>query len=673
MSDHSRVEEIFLAALECRNPHDCVDYLNEVCRGDLELKAQVERLLLAHPQAERLLEPGRAPAVKTADFNPPADGPETIIGGRYKLLEPIGEGGMGTVFMAQQIEPVKRLVALKVIKPGMDSKQILARFEAERQALALMDHPNIAKVLDGGMTEGSRPFFVMELVRGLPITRFCDERRLTPRERLQLFTPVCQAIGHAHQKGVIHRDIKPNNVLIAQYDGRPVPKVIDFGIAKATGQALTEKTLVTGFGAVVGTVEYMSPEQAELNQLDIDTRSDVYSLGVLLYELLTGTTPIEQQRLGHAAILEMLRVVREEEPQRPSTRLSTSQSLPSIAANRGIEPKTLTGMLRNELDWIVMKALEKDRNRRYASPTAFVDDIERYLRQDVVLARPPSSAYRLRKFIRRHRAGALLFLSFVVMFATLVSASFWQAVVARRAERIAIDLKNDAEAARADESAARKSAEARVFGTKFQTLAAHPTHMALGDARAADRREDVLRLAYLLRAVPDHAPAWRDHLVMTLILAGRSISPLADLPDRHGFDVEWAKPGANGRLIATATAEGSVQVRDYPSLASRFVINPFARVASLDVYREYPVYLGFLDHDRVVWTIANGKLRLWDSTSGRALSPHISSYHPRWSPDGSRVVIRNAGEIHGGLRQQALERQNGPATPSFVGWQPLRE
>jgi WD40 repeat protein len=306
--------------------------------------------------------------------------------------------------MAQQTEPVKRLVAVKLIKAGMDSKQVLARFEAERQALALMDHPNIARVFDAGATAKGRPYFVMELVKGVPLTRYCDEHRLSPKDRLELFVPVCQAIQHAHQKGIIHRDIKPSNVLVALYDGRPVPKVIDFGIAKATGQQLTEHTLVTGFGTVVGTLEYMSPEQAELNQLDIDTRSDVYSLGVLLYELLTGTTPLERKRLKEAAILEVLRLIREEEPPRPSTRLSESkESLPSISAQRQTEPAKLTRLVRGELDWLVMKALEKDRSRRYETANGFAMDVQRYLANEPVLACPPSAWYRLKKFARRNR------------------------------------------------------------------------------------------------------------------------------------------------------------------------------------------------------------------------------------------------------------------------------
>ena len=295
----------------------------------------------------------------------PREQPGTVVAGRYKLLEAIGEGGMGTVWVAEQTQPVRRKVALKLIKPGMDSKSVLARFEAERQALAVMDHPNIAKVLDGGLTETGRPFFVMEYVKGVPITEYCEATRLSVPERLQLFVQVCQAVQHAHQKGIIHRDLKPSNILVAPYDDRLVPKVIDFGLAKAMYQSLTEQTLHTAHETVLGTPLYMSPEQAQLNNLDIDTRSDLYSLGVLLYELLTGTTPLEKQRFKEAAWDEIRRIIREEEPPRPSMRLSSSKMLPSLAAGRQTEPARLTKLVRGELDWIVMKALEKDRTRRY--------------------------------------------------------------------------------------------------------------------------------------------------------------------------------------------------------------------------------------------------------------------------------------------------------------------
>src|SRR6266536_37963 len=289
----------------------------------------------------------------------------------------------------------------------MDTAQVLARFDNERQALAMMDHPNIAQIFDAGATAKRRPYFVMEYIEGAPITQYCDRTRMTTKERLASFLAVCLAVQHAHQKGVIHRDLKPSNVLVALYDGKPVPKVIDFGVAKAAGQPLTDKTLVTGFGAIVGTLEYMSPEQAEINQLDIDTRSDIYSLGVLLYELLAGSPPFSRKELEKAGMLEMLRVIREDEPSKPSTKLSTADGLPTLAANRGTEPAKLTKLVRGELDWIVMKALEKDRNRRYETANSFALDVQRYLADEPVLACPPSAGYRLRKFVRRNRAAVL--------------------------------------------------------------------------------------------------------------------------------------------------------------------------------------------------------------------------------------------------------------------------
>jgi tetratricopeptide (TPR) repeat protein len=462
--DSPKLKTIFTEALVRQEGPERAAYLDEAWRGDPELRAQVEALLRDHERIGRFLgtamgaidspvettgrrsgdpqslDSAEAKAPGTCSAAPVEPGAEvsgTVIG-PYKLLQVIGEGGMGTVYMAEQTQPVRRTVALKLIKAGMDSRQVLARFGTERQALALMDHPNIAKVFDAGTTDSGRPYFVMELVKGIPISRFCDERRLTTRERLELAIPVCQAVQHAHQKGIIHRDIKPSNVLIALYDGQPVPKVIDFGVAKATGSRLTDQTLCTEFGAVVGTLEYMSPEQAELNQLDIDTRSDIYSLGVLLYELLTGSTPLDRNRLKGAAILEMLRVIREEESPRPSLRLSTTEELPNIAACRNIEPRKLSGLVRGELDWIVMKALEKDRNRRYETANSLAADLRRYLDDEPVHACPPSAWYRFGKFARRNEAG-LIMAAVLLLAVTVATAALGWTVRDRAARRTIVE------------------------------------------------------------------------------------------------------------------------------------------------------------------------------------------------------------------------------------------
>jgi eukaryotic-like serine/threonine-protein kinase len=470
------VNEIFVRAIEAGSLSERAAVLDRSCGDDVELRRKVEALLLAHDGAGSFLElpspglvsvrsvtsgegatlplpdSGRSSALideKTERFGPnsiPSDnsvsrplteGPGTRIGS-YKLLQQIGEGGMGVVYMAEQETPVRRKVALKIIKPGMDTGQVVGRFEAERQALALMDHPNIARVFDAGATGTGRPFFVMELVNGVPITEYCDEARLTPHERLELFVPVCRAIQHAHQKGVIHRDVKPSNVLVTLVDGRPVPKVIDFGVAKATGQTLTERSLFTQFGAIVGTLEYMSPEQAELSSQDVDTRSDVFSLGVLLYELLTGSTPLERARLHEAGYAEILRRIREEEPPRPSTRLSDSgEALPSIATRRHTEPAKLTRLVRGELDWIVMKALEKDRSRRYESASGFASDVERYLADEAVEACPPSRRYRMRKFARKNRGALATAAAFAAVLIVAALVAGYLAVRAKTAEALA--------------------------------------------------------------------------------------------------------------------------------------------------------------------------------------------------------------------------------------------
>ena len=427
-------EAIYLEALQKASPEARSAFLDQACAGDPSLRKSIELLLKAHERGGGFLQakpPGLSPTID----QPLTERPGTVIG-PYKLMEQIGEGGMGLVFVAEQQQPVRRKVALKLIKPGMDSREVIARFEAERQALALMDHPNIARVLDAGTTGGNpksearnpkqiqsmksktpnepgpdvsvigasnlelvsdfgfrasdlaspgRPSFVMELVKGVPITQYCDDNRLTPRQRLELFATVCQAVQHAHQKGIIHRDIKPSNVLVTSHDGTPVVKVIDFGVAKAVGQQLTERTIYTALAQMVGTPLYMSPEQAGMSGLDIDTRTDIYSLGVLLYELLTGTTPFGKERLKQAAFDEIRRIICEEEPPKPSTRISTTEAAPSIAACRHTEPAKLAKLVRGELDWIVMKCLEKERSRRYETASGLAMDLQRYLHDEHVL------------------------------------------------------------------------------------------------------------------------------------------------------------------------------------------------------------------------------------------------------------------------------------------------
>jgi serine/threonine protein kinase len=414
--------DLFIAALQRDDPAERAAYLEAACAGDAELRERIDRLLQAHADAGSFLDPPHDPEA-TAE-QPPGERPGGVIG-PYKLLQVLGEGGMGTVFLAEQDAPVRRRVALKVVKAGLDTARVLARFEAERQALALMDHPNIAKVFDAGATPLGRPYFVMELIQGLPINRYCDQERLSPRERLALFLPVCAAVQHAHQKGVIHRDLKPSNILVGLYDGRPVPKVIDFGVAKAAGQRLADRTVFTEAGQMVGTLEYMAPEQAELNNLDIDTRADIYSLGVILYELLAGSPPFTAKQLRGAAFAEMLRIIREVEPPTPSTKLSGSEELPSIAANRKLEPKRLTKLVHGELDWITMKCLEKERGRRYETANGLARDVERYLTDEPVVAGPPSRFYRMRKFLRRNRGSAMAAGSAVVLTFGGLATSNW--------------------------------------------------------------------------------------------------------------------------------------------------------------------------------------------------------------------------------------------------------
>jgi serine/threonine protein kinase/tetratricopeptide (TPR) repeat protein len=454
MGEQFRVAKtIFLEAIDHHAPQLWPAFLQQACAGDDVLRAEVEKLLRAQAALGSFHE-----APPMADHRVTEGAGSTI--GPYKLLEQIGEGAFGIVFWAEQQWPMRRQVALKVLKPGMDTQQIIARFEVERQALALMDHANIARVVDAGATDTGRPFVVMELVKGVPITEFCDINQLAPAARLKLFNDVCHAIQHAHHKGVIHRDIKPTNVLVTLHDGAAVVKVIDFGIAKAMQQKLTERTLFTSHGQMIGTPAYMSPEQAQISALDIDTRTDVYALGVLLYELLTGTTPLEVERLSEAGYAELQRLIREEPAPRPSTRLSSlGDAATVLAGHRGLDVKQLVQLLACDLDWVVMKALEKDRNRRYETPASLAEDIERYLRREAILARPPSTAYKVKKFVQRNRAAVLTGAAIAAALVVGAALAAWQAIVATLAQREAV-------AAVAAEKKARELEQTREAETK---------------------------------------------------------------------------------------------------------------------------------------------------------------------------------------------------------------
>jgi WD40 repeat protein/serine/threonine protein kinase len=601
---------IFLEALDCKGADELMHFLEQACGCDAALRTRVEELLRAHRDAGAFLGGGEKQDA-TCD-QPIAERPGTVIG-PYKLLQEIGEGGMGTVFMAEQTQPVQRKVALKVIKAGMDSRQVIARFEAERQALAMMDHVNIARVLDAGATETGLPYFVMELVHGVPITRYCDDNRLTPRERLELFVPVCSAIQHAHQKGIIHRDVKPSNVMITLYDGKAVPKVIDFGVAKATEQKLTERTLFTQYGTMVGTLEYMSPEQAEMSALGVDTRSDIYSLGVLLYELLTGSTPLSHKRVKEAAYGEILRIIREEEPPKPSTRLSDSgEALASISAQRRMEPAKLTKLVRGELDWIVMKCLEKDRNRRYETASGIAADVRRYLNDEPVQACQPSAWYRFRKFARRNKRA--------VVTATVVALAVVLAVAVLATSTVLIAGALQAETRAKDDLEMALKRERRDACFHRITLA----HREL----SGDNLGGTLKL---LDDCPEDLREWEWHYLKRLC----RVEPLVL---RDTADVNSVAFRPDGDQIAAACGDGTVKVWD---------LKTSKVVQTLRGHKSYVFSVAFRPPDGryLASASADRTVRVWDLTTGAKVfecGGHLGefngmAYAVAFSPDGRHL------------------------------------
>jgi WD40 repeat protein/serine/threonine protein kinase len=588
IEEHAR--SLFFAALE-RTPEQWPAFLDEASGANVELRARVEQLLHAH-QAIGSIHDGDADVATASIKDPLAERPGMIIG-PYQLLEQIGEGGFGIVFMAEQQQPLRRRVALKVVKPGMDTKQVIARFEAERQALALMDHTNIARVLDAGTTDAGHPYFVMELVRGIPITQFCDENRLTPRERLELFLAVCQAVQHAHQKGIIHRDPKPSNVLVTLLDGAPVIKVIDFGIAKALGQErLTEKTLCTGFAQMIGTPLYMSPEQAEMSGQDTDTRTDIYALGVLLYELLTGTTPFDKERLKEASYDEIRRIIREEEPAKPSTRISTlGQAATTVSANRQSEPKRLSQLFRRELDWIVMKALEKDRNRRYETASSFAADVQRYLHDEPVDACPPSAVYRFRKFARRNKAA--LITASLVALAVLLSGAISSGLIWRVNQTLRRNL--------------------------------YYQNIALADHEWS--ANNLGRMEQLLEECPADLRGWEWHYLKRLRYKPHSVLD-------HGSLVFCVAFSPTGKYLASGSRDGVIKVWNMHTGQLDRTFETDGKMVFGVAFRP--------DGQRLAAACSDGSIKIWDMQTGERLLDWPAHSSPvicvAFSPDGQRLA-----------------------------------
>jgi len=670
MKPTSSEQAVFAEALLRDTPEACAAYLDGACGTDTALRQRVEALLRATKNAGDFLEEPPTGLSGNTDSTQPVSALNEKPGdkiGRYKLLEQIGEGGCGVVYMAEQLEPVRRRVALKVIKLGMDTKSVIARFEAERQALALMEHPNIAKVLDGGATQTGRLYFVMELVRGVRITEFCDEARLSTRARLRLFVHVCQAIQHAHQKGIIHRDLKPSNILVTVNDGVPVPKVIDFGIAKATGQSLTEKTLFTQFHAFIGTPAYISPEQAEMSSVDVDTRSDIYSLGVLLYELLTGCTPFNGEELLRSGLDEMRRVIRDVQPLRPSTRLTNLaaanvRSLTSKPESRIPKSETdedssrrllpaneLISAARGDLDCIVMKCLEKDRSRRYETANGLAMDIQRHLNNEPVNARPPSGLYRLQKLIQRNKLGFVA--TAAVVLALLIGAvvSTSQAFRATRAEREQIGLRRQAETGNRD---------------LRDTVSLLELQRAEDLFRVNDAPGGVAHLAAMLRRDPsNHIAASR--LVSALI--DRNWALPAAPPMRHRDRVVTACFSPDGLHVLSASWDKTAQTWDVATGQLLTTVRHDDQIFSAHYTRS---------HSRFVTASADGTARIWSATNGTALTPPLRHkaqvYRAEFSPNEQSVVTASADKTariwdsrSGELRQELRSHDTGVLLARF--------
>lgn len=629
-----RVKAVLAEALQVGDPLERRAFLEHACAGNEQLRHEVESLLKAFEQSGDFF--NRTMPLAAPDHACECSGSKI---GHYKLLEKIGEGGFGVVWMAEQEEPVRRRVALKIIKMGMDTREVVARFEAERQALAMMDHPNIARVFDGGATEEGRPYFVMELVKGIPITEYCDVNKLSTRERLELFLQVCHAVQHAHQKGVIHRDLKPSNVMVTVQDDRAVPKVIDFGVAKATQAPLTSKTLFTRFHQWIGTPAYMSPEQAGLGSLDVDTRSDIYSLGVLLYELLTGRPPFDTQKLLAAGYDAVMRTIREDEPPKPSTRLRTlaGEELSAVAANRSAEPAKLGRLVEGDLDWVVMKALEKDRTRRYETAATLAQDLTRHLAHKPVLANPPHLTYVLAKFVRRHRVGVGFAAALVLAILLGTGMSVWQAVRASRQAELAEARRFEADKSRQTAAAAQRQTEQAAQALSHQLAHEYVDKAAL-PLKQGDYFASVIWLSEALRLeASDPTAAAMHRLRLGSVL--RASPTLIQVITHKGW-VSSVEISPDGKRLLTGSFDGTARVWDAQTGAG---LSPSLVHTSAVICASFSP-----DAQRVVTASFDHTARVWDAWSGLPITPplaHASNVlQAAFSPDGRRIVT--ASEDH---------------------------
>ncbi len=636
-TEHKDEEAIFYAALKLKSQAERNAYIKAACGHNINLLNRVEALLKAHYTEDSFLEVPALEPDATLDKSPMIEGPGTMIG-RYKLLELIGEGGMGLVYLAEQQEPVRRNVALKIVKLGMDTKQVIARFEAERQTLAVLDHPNIAHVFDAGTTEAGRPYFVMEYVEGMSITKYCDEQKLNIEERLELFKNVCEGVQHAHQKGIIHRDIKPSNILVSNHGDKAVPKIIDFGIAKISTQLLTEETFYTHEGQLLGTPEYMSPEQVDLATQDIDTRSDIYSLGVLLYVLLAGVLPLDRESLEHAGFAELQRTIREEEPPLPSTRLtSLGDKAKAIAESRRTQIITLTRRLHRELEWIPMKAMRKERTRRYRSASELADDIQNYLTGTPLIAGPESAVYRARKFVRKHAGSVatVALIAVVIVLGLIVSTAMsFRAEQAREKEAIA---RTRAEQARDKEAAMRAQVEQALVCAEQAEKAAkekseelrrtlYVNSIWLADAKYAEG--NIRRVRELLESCPNDLRGWEwyrlrhiaDQSRMTLLGHKERVKSVAFSPD--GKRMVSGSLDETVRVWDVATGDELITLRGHTNEIYSIVFSP--------------------DGEHIISGSNDTTIKIWDSATGAELMTlrgHGQSINlVAFSPDGKRMV-----------------------------------